>query len=117
MTDALHVGVIGVGRIGAFHARTLLGLRGVASIAVADADPAHAEHVARDLQAEAAPRVRAEATPEKLLESGVDAIVIAASTPAHAPMLRLAAAAGVPASCEKPVPLALHHPDQVPANL
>jgi myo-inositol 2-dehydrogenase/D-chiro-inositol 1-dehydrogenase len=110
--DDLHVGVIGVGRIGAFHARTLLGLRGVASIAVADADPARAEEVACELGAEAA-GVRAEATPETLFESGVDAVVIAASTPAHAPMLRLAAAAGVPAFCEKPVALDLHALDEV----
>ena len=45
------------------------------------------------------------ASPEDLIASGVDALVIATPTPSHAPFLRLAAAAGLPAFCEKPVGL------------
>src|SRR5580765_6041155 len=101
MADAsgLRVGVIGVGRIGTAHARTLLDLPGVASIAVADADPAQAAAVAAGLG------VRAVAV-ERLLGE-VDAVVIAAATSGHPTLLRLAAAAGVPAFCEKPVALEL----------
>lgn len=99
--DGLHLGVVGVGRIGLFHARTLLGLDGVAALTIADADAARAKQVAADLGA------RAAETPEALVEAGVDALVIATSTPGHAPLLALAARAGLPAFCEKPVSLDL----------
>jgi myo-inositol 2-dehydrogenase / D-chiro-inositol 1-dehydrogenase len=100
-TKGLHVGLIGAGRIGAFHARTLTGLAGVASLAIADADPGRAERAAEQLG------VRAVETVEALVESGVGALVIATATPGHAPLLRLAARAGLPAFCEKPVALDL----------
>ena len=109
MRDRLHIGVIGVGRIGAFHARTLLALDGVGSVAVADADPARAERVVADLGESS----RAVESPDALFDAGTDAVVIATSTPAHAPMLRRAAAAGVPAFCEKPVALDLDVLDDV----
>ena len=99
--NGLHLGVVGVGRIGLFHARTLLGLVGVATLTIADADAAHAKHVAVDLGADSAE------TPEELIESGVDALVIATTTAGHAPLLALAAHAGLPAFCEKPVSLEL----------
>jgi myo-inositol 2-dehydrogenase/D-chiro-inositol 1-dehydrogenase len=53
------------------------------------------------------------ATPEELLEAGVDALVIATSTPSHAPLLQLAAASAVAAFCEKPVALDLATLDRV----
>jgi myo-inositol 2-dehydrogenase/D-chiro-inositol 1-dehydrogenase len=99
--NGLHVGLIGAGRIGAFHARTLTGLAGVASLAIADADPGRAERVAQQVG------VRRVETVEALVESGVDALVIATATPGHAPLLRLAARAGLPAFCEKPIALDL----------
>src|SRR5919198_4985948 len=99
MSRGLHVGVIGVGRMGAFHVQTLRVLEDVASVAVADSDPARAEKVARDFDVATAD------APETLFERGADAVVIAAATPAHARLLRLAAAAGIPAFCEKPVAL------------
>jgi myo-inositol 2-dehydrogenase / D-chiro-inositol 1-dehydrogenase len=99
--------VIGVGRMGAFHAQTLQALQGVASVVLADADPARALEVASELG------VTAAETPEALFESGVDAVAIATATPGHAPLLRLAASAGVPAFCEKPVALALAAFDDV----
>ena len=100
MSD-LHVGVIGVGRIGLFHVRTLLALDGVRSVTVTDADPARAETVAAELG------VAVAETPEALVEAGVDALAIATPTLGHVPMLRLAARAGLPAFCEKPVALDL----------
>src|SRR2546423_14637111 len=89
----LGVGVIGVGRIGAFHARTLGGLEGVSSVSVSDADFARAERLAAQLGAS----TRVAESPESLFDGGVDAVVIATSAPAHAPLLKLAATAGVPA--------------------
>jgi myo-inositol 2-dehydrogenase/D-chiro-inositol 1-dehydrogenase len=55
------------------------------------------------------------ATPEALIDSGVDALVIATSTPSHAPLLELAAASAVSAFCEKPVALELATLDRVRA--
>src|SRR2546427_3407874 len=107
MTRDLHVGVIGVGRMGAFPAETLQALQSVASVVLADADPARALEVASELG------VTAAETPEALFESGVDAVAIATATPGHAPLLRLAASAGVPAFCEKPVALDLATFDDV----
>jgi myo-inositol 2-dehydrogenase/D-chiro-inositol 1-dehydrogenase len=101
------VGLIGVGRIGVFHARTLNGLEGVSALTIADADPARALEVAAQLG------VGAVETPEALVEAGVDALVIATATAGHAPLLRLAAAAGLPAFCEKPVALDLAAMDEV----
>jgi len=99
--------VVGVGRIGAFHAGTLAGLDAVAALSVADADAGRAESLARELGA------RAVETPERLVDAGVDALVVATSTPAHAPTLELAANAGIPAFCEKPVALDLATLDAV----
>jgi myo-inositol 2-dehydrogenase/D-chiro-inositol 1-dehydrogenase len=97
----LRVGVIGVGRIGAFHAGTLIGLDGVRDVTLCDADESRARSLAARLG------VGAVATAEELVASGVDALVIAASTPSHAPLLRLASQAGLPAFCEKPIGLDL----------
>jgi myo-inositol 2-dehydrogenase/D-chiro-inositol 1-dehydrogenase len=103
----VHVGLIGVGRIGAFHAQGLLQLSKVDRLTVADVDRTRAADVARRLGAEPA------ASPEALVESGVDAIVIAAATPAHASLLHMAADAQVPAFCEKPIALDLETTDAV----
>jgi myo-inositol 2-dehydrogenase/D-chiro-inositol 1-dehydrogenase len=111
MTEGLHVGVIGVGRIGAFHAETLRGLDGVSALTLTDADPDRAARVARELGAEVA------ATAEALAELPLDALVIATGTPAHVPLLRLAAAAGLPAFCEKPVALELAAIDEAIAEV
>ena len=100
-SSALRIGVIGAGRIGSFHVRTLVSLPGVASVTVCDADAAHARRLAGELGASVA------ATPDDLIAAGVDAVVIATPTPAHAPMIQLAARAGLPAFCEKPVALDL----------
>jgi myo-inositol 2-dehydrogenase/D-chiro-inositol 1-dehydrogenase len=107
MTKDLHVGVIGVGRIGAFHARTLLQLDGVCAVTVSDAVQARAQSVAEQLGSAVAE------TPVALIAAGVDALVIATTTAEHASMLRLAADAGIPAFCEKPVALDLATMDSV----
>jgi len=107
LQNGLHLGVVGVGRIGLFHARTLFELDGVAALTIADADAARARQVADDLGASAVE------TPEALVEAGVDALVIATSTPGHAAMLALAAHAGLPAFCEKPVSLDLEPLDEL----
>ncbi|MBG0564617.1 Gfo/Idh/MocA family oxidoreductase [Actinoplanes aureus] len=93
----MRVGVIGLGRIGARHAATLLDLPGVDSVVVTDAVPATIERVSADLDVETA------ATPSALLGANVDGVVIAAATGAHAELIGAAVQAGVPVFCEKPV--------------
>ena len=106
----MHVGLVGAGRIGAVHAHTLARLERV-RLTVADVDRAAAERVAAAVGAEAAESA------EELVAGGVDALVIATPTPAHAPLVRLAAAAGLPAFCEKPVALELAELDAVIADV
>jgi myo-inositol 2-dehydrogenase/D-chiro-inositol 1-dehydrogenase len=98
-SSALRIGVIGAGRIGSFHVRTLQSLPGVASVTVCDADTGRALRLAAELDLSTA------ATPDDLLAAGVDALVIATPTPTHVPMIQLAARAGLPVFCEKPVAL------------
>ena len=111
VAPGFHVGVIGVGRIGVFHVRTLQALPGVSRLTIVDADAARALQVAHELD------VGHAETPEALVDAGVDAVVIATATPGHAPLLRLAAAAGLPAFCEKPVALDLAAIDDVLADV
>jgi myo-inositol 2-dehydrogenase/D-chiro-inositol 1-dehydrogenase len=100
-SSALRIGVIGAGRIGSFHVRTLASLPGVAAVTVCDADSPRARRLAGELGLEVA------ATPDDLVAGGVDGLVIATPTPTHVPMIQLAAGAGLPAFCEKPVALEL----------
>ena len=93
----MRIGLAGVGRIGAFHAETLKGLDFVEELVLTDANTEAAREVADRLGTEFAPNA------EALLASGVDGFVIAAATPAHAPLLRQGVEAGVPTFCEKPV--------------
>lgn len=91
----MRIGLIGLGRIGAFHAETLKGLAD--SLVVTDAVPSVAATVGERVGAEVVD------SPEKLLAAGVDGIVIAAATAAHPALLRAAVDAGLPTFCEKPL--------------
>ncbi len=93
----MRIGLVGVGRIGAFHAETLKGLDAVDDVVVADLFPEAAQELADRLD------VGFAASPAELLASGVDGFVIATATPGHAPLLRLSIDAGIPTFCEKPI--------------
>src|SRR5438552_2861553 len=103
----LHLGIVGVGRIGAFHAHTLREADHLVRLTLADADAQRARAVATELGVDAAE------SPVSLLERDLDGLVIATSTPGHVPLLRLAARAGLPAFCEKPVALELAPLDEL----
>ncbi len=93
----MRIGLIGLGRIGAFHADTLSRHDHVDELLVTDAVPGMAEAAASRYGATAV------ADTEALLGSGLDGVVIASSTPTHLGLLRAAVAAGIPTFCEKPV--------------
>lgn len=93
----MKLGLIGLGRIGAFHARTLSGLDTVDTLVVTDARPEVTAQVADAVGAQAV------ASPEALFAEGVDGVVIAAATPAHPELLLAAVDAGLTVFCEKPV--------------
>ena len=93
----MRIGLIGLGRIGAFHARTLTDLPLVDELVVADAVAGLADKVARDLGATAV------AEPADILAGGVDGVVIASSTATHPDLLRACVEAGLPVFCEKPI--------------
>lgn len=98
---AMRIGLIGTGRIGSFHADVLSRHREVGSLVVADSDSARAAQVADRTGSTAAPSV------DEVFSWGVDAVVIASATSAHADLISRAARAGLPAFCEKPIALDL----------
>jgi myo-inositol 2-dehydrogenase / D-chiro-inositol 1-dehydrogenase len=93
----VRIGLIGLGRIGAFHAETLSALDIVEELVVTDAVASVAQQTAQKVSATLAD------TPKDVLASGVDGVVIAASTPTHPTLVRAAVQAGLPTFCEKPV--------------
>ncbi|HRW19718.1 MAG TPA: Gfo/Idh/MocA family oxidoreductase [Dermatophilaceae bacterium] len=101
----LHLGIVGVGRIGATHARTLAGLETVERLTVTDLDPAAAARTVDAIAGVGAGRVTAAAVDAvpALLDSGIDALVITTGTATHAGLIEAGVAAGLPTFCEKPV--------------
>jgi myo-inositol 2-dehydrogenase/D-chiro-inositol 1-dehydrogenase len=93
----MRIGLIGLGRIGAFHAQTLTDLPMVSELVVTDAVPDLARRVGERLGATVAPE------PADVLSAGVDGIVIASSTVTHPDLIRACVRAGIPTFCEKPV--------------
>jgi myo-inositol 2-dehydrogenase/D-chiro-inositol 1-dehydrogenase len=93
----MRIGLVGVGRIGAFHARNLASLPAVDELVIADALPGVAEALGRELGATVV------AEPPDVLTAGVDGVVIASSTVTHPDLIRACVGAGLPTFCEKPV--------------
>ncbi|MER6211260.1 Gfo/Idh/MocA family oxidoreductase [Streptomyces sp. NPDC001642] len=97
----MRIGVIGTGRIGTIHARTLSRHREVGSLILTDVNPARAQELANRLGETAAPST------EEIFKWGVDAVVITTATSAHAELIGRAARSGLPVFCEKPIALDL----------
>ncbi|MBN9102179.1 MAG: Gfo/Idh/MocA family oxidoreductase [Pseudonocardia sp.] len=102
-SSPIRIGLIGAGRIGASHAALLAQhVPSARLVAVADPRPGVAAALAEPLGA------RGETSPEAVLGAAdVDAVVIAASTTAHSPLVVAAAGAGKHVFCEKPAGLTL----------
>ncbi len=94
----MRIGLIGLGRIGAFHADTLAALERVDELVVTDPAAAAVDAVVARIG-----KARAVTSPEALLDAGVDGVVIAAATNAHAELLLASVGRGIPTFCEKPV--------------
>ncbi|ATA23358.1 Gfo/Idh/MocA family oxidoreductase [Brenneria goodwinii] len=94
---SLKMGVIGIGRIGSDHARTIRTVSGVGDLFLADVVSEKAEAVAKELNATAIPA-------EKILDE-VDAVVITTPTNDHANWIIAAAERNIPVFTEKPVAL------------
>jgi len=97
----MRIGLIGVGRIGAFHAETLKGLDCVEQVVVVDTDFGRAQAVAKELDCEVAPDVGA------LLRAGLDGVAICAPSRSHTELIGRALDAGLPTFCEKPLAIDL----------
>ena len=97
MTEALRVGVIGVGAMGGHHARIYSEMKDVCFIGVADTDSDRAGNVAAKHGVPAFVDYRA------LLDQRPDAVTIAAPTSSHCAVALDAFAAGVSVLVEKPI--------------
>ncbi len=93
----MRIGLAGAGRIGARHAETLRSLPEVESVMIADVDAGRARALADKHGALAV------GTVDELFAAGLDGIVVAAATDAHAELVTRAAESALPAFCEKPV--------------
>jgi len=93
----MRIGLLGLGRIGGFHAETLAGLPAVDELVLSDPVPELAEQVAGRFGG------RIAGSPAAVLSSGIDGVVIAAPTRLHAELIELCVAAGLPTFCEKPL--------------
>ena len=93
----LRIGLLGCGRIGQVHARSVAQSEGARVVAVADAFPEPAEALAAKTGAE----VRE--TRAVIESDDIDAVVIGTPTDTHYDLIHAAAKAGKAIFCEKPV--------------
>src|SRR3984893_12818742 len=94
---SLRLGVVGVGVMGANHARVLADLADVKLVGIADSDPKQRELVSQALGC------AGHADVEALIAEGVDAITIAAPTHLHRDLALICIRHGVHILVEKPI--------------
>ena len=109
MTRRVRVAVLGVGRIGRRHARTVASQCPNAELSVI-ADPM--ETAARETAAELRVERWTTDIESVVADPEIDAVVIASSTDSHAPLIVAAAEAGKDIFCEKPIALDLEATDR-----
>ena len=92
----MRIALLGAGRIGQLHGRLVAGHPAVEKVVVWDVDASRARQAADAISGDAA------ASLEEALERA-DAALVAASTNAHASLVRAAVERGLPTFCEKPL--------------
>ncbi len=95
----IRFGVLGAGRIGKVHARTITASKNARVAYLADAMPKAAEELAGEVGAKVA------SVADIIKAKDVDAILIATPTDTHADLIEAASHAGKSILCEKPVSL------------
>ena len=97
----LKIGLLGAGRIGAVHAKSISAHPECTLAGVSDYVP----DLAKKLAAEHASVART--SDEIIADPSIDAVLIATSTDTHSDLIEAATAAGKAVLCEKPVDLSL----------
>ncbi|WP_265306814.1 inositol 2-dehydrogenase [Verminephrobacter eiseniae] len=97
----IKVGLLGAGRIGKVHARSIVADQRSQLLAVADINAPAAQQLAATCGA------KARSAQEIIADPGIDAVLIATSTDTHAALIEAAVHAGKAVLCEKPVDLDL----------
>jgi predicted dehydrogenase len=113
MGTPIRFGIVGVGWMGAFHAKTIAANDAALLVAIADENEDQASCVAAEItgiQASAAPgRHEGDGAPKiyadyrALLDSDIDAVIVASPNAVHAEMSIAAARSGKHIYCEKPM--------------
>jgi myo-inositol 2-dehydrogenase / D-chiro-inositol 1-dehydrogenase len=103
LAPPVRVAVLGAGRMGLTHLRTLAAIRDARVMVVADTDPEAAE---RGRQVAGAPRAVTDPL-EAIADPEVDAVVIVTSTSTHAALIEASVRAGHAVWSEKPIALDL----------
>src|SRR3954452_1547992 len=96
----MRLGLIGLGRIGAFHTNTLVGIPASDSLVVTDLVPERTKTVVERFGAQGVEGVD---SVDGVLGSGGDGVSIASGTAAHTKLTLATVGAGLPTRCEKPV--------------
>lgn len=109
MTNTLHIGLLGAGRIGTVHAQTIVQrVPGAQLVAVADVNLAAAQSLAARFGVE-----RAGDQPNAISDDpSIDAVLICTSTDTHTSLIEAASRAGKHIFCEKPVSMSLEATDR-----
>lgn len=108
MSQQLRVGLIGTGRIGDVHARSVSAHPDTVLHRVADVFLESAQRVARQFGGEATDN------PESIFSAGdIDMVIIASPTSTHIDLIDRAIDAGIPALCEKPIDLDIERVDRL----
>jgi myo-inositol 2-dehydrogenase / D-chiro-inositol 1-dehydrogenase len=95
------IGLLGAGRIGNVHAKSITSHAKCQLVAVSDVNMAAAEKLAASCGAQA------RSTQDIIADRSIDAVLIATSTDTHSNLIEAATAAGKAVLCEKPVDLDL----------
>ncbi len=110
MTDApVRLGLLGAGRIGKTHARSIADSKGARLVAVADPDEAAVASVVQTTGTCTA------SVEEVLGDPAIEGVVIAAPTDLHAELIERAAESGKAVFCEKPIDLDLSRAERAVA--